>query len=341
MIRIDSSWSVLPHAPNIIAPRQSGLTSTPVVPRARCSIWVRHYSAPMRLAILVLAVSLWLAGCASSETGGREAQSSAPSQSQAPASPPAPDEPVPRDPGRLAERLTATTTALHDAIDRWRSEGNTRGPTPEEVTLYALHQQRMHLLLTTRAQLASRVIPQLPSRLARDLRTTIGARRGLARLTPPVPRSRFRTGPALPPGVLLDHYREAQRRFGVGWPVLAAVNFVESAFGRLRNESVAGAGGPMQFIPSTWDAYGMGGDVHDPHDAILGAANYLRASGAPDDYWRALYAYNPSTTYVAAVQGYVRQIRRDPRAYFAYHSWQVFVRTPAGVRRITGPPPLG
>jgi Transglycosylase SLT domain len=152
-----------------------------------------------------------------------------------------------------------------------------------------------------------------------------------------VPRSRFKTGSTLPPGVLLDYYREAQRRFRVGWPVLAAVHFIESAFGRLRNESVAGAQGPMQFIPSTWEAYGMGGDVHDPHDAILGAANYLHASGAPADYARALYAYNPSRAYVAAVLGYTRVIRRDRRAFFAYHSWQVFVRTPSGTQRITGP----
>jgi hypothetical protein len=291
----------------------------------------------MRLGILLLATSLLLAGCASSEPDRPQEQPTAPRQAEAPPAPPPPDEPIPRDPGRLAERLTATTTALHQAIDRWRKDGDPRGPTPPDVTLHALHQQRMHLQLTSRAQLARRVIPRLPVQLARDLRTTIGARRGLARLTPPVPRSRFKTGPALPAGVLLDHYREAQRRFGVGWPVLAAVNFVESAFGRLRNESVAGAGGPMQFIPSTWDAYGMGGDVRDPHDAILGAANYLHASGAPGDYARALYAYNPSPAYVSAVLGYVRQIRRDPRAYFAYHSWQVFVRTPSGVRRITGP----
>src|SRR3954466_5966784 len=35
MIRVDSSWSALPHWPNIIAPRQSGLTFTPVVPKLR------------------------------------------------------------------------------------------------------------------------------------------------------------------------------------------------------------------------------------------------------------------------------------------------------------------
>jgi membrane-bound lytic murein transglycosylase B len=93
----------------------------------------------------------------------------------------------------------------------------------------------------------------------------------------------------------------------------------------------------MQFIPSTWKAYGMGGDIDDPRDAIMGAANYLRASGAPADYARALYAYNPSWSYVDAVLRYARRIRRDRRAYFAYHSWQVFVRTPSVTRRLTGP----
>jgi hypothetical protein len=292
----------------------------------------------MRSSVLVLATALLLLGCASSDPDGPDERPSEPGRAQAPPPPPPPDEPIPRDPDRLADRLAATTASLYEAIDRWRTTGDRRGATPEGVSLQALHQQRIHLLLTSRAQLAPRVIARLPDRLARDLRTTIGARRGLARLTPPVPRRQFSTGPALPAGVLLDYYREAQRRFDVAWPVLAAVNFVESAFGRLRNESVAGAQGPMQFIPSTWDAYGMGGDVRDPHDAILGAANYLHASGAPRDYARALYAYNPSPAYVAAVLGYVRQIRRDPRAYFAYHSWQVFVRTPSGVRRITGPP---
>ena len=70
----------------------------------------------------------------------------------------------------------------------------------------------------------------------------------------------------------------------MAWHVLAAVNYVESRFGRLRNESVSGARGPMQFMPATWRAYGLGGDVRDPRDAIMGAANYLHASGAPRDY---------------------------------------------------------
>ncbi|MDQ3822327.1 MAG: lytic transglycosylase domain-containing protein, partial [Actinomycetota bacterium] len=165
---------------------------------------------------------------------------------------------------------------------------------------------------------------------------TILARRALSRLTRPTTR-RLRTGPALPAGVLLGYYRKAQRRFGVKWQMLAAVNFVESAFGRVRSTSTAGAQGPMQFLPSTWRAYGLGGDVHDPHDAILGAANYLRANGAPRRAWQALYRYNPSSLYVEAVLRYTRRITRDPNAYFAYYSWQVFQRTLTGDRRLTGP----
>jgi hypothetical protein len=290
----------------------------------------------VRVVLLVLA-SLLVAACASSDADDRAGRRQA-AQDTPPL--PRPNEPIPRDPGRLAAGLTTTTAALYEAIDRWEADGDTHGSTPEDVTLYALHQQRMHLLLTNRPMLAGKVIPRLSSPLARNLRTTVDARRGLAKLTPPVPARRFKTGPALPAGVLLDHYREAERRFRVAWPVLAAVNFVESAFGRVRNESVGGAQGPMQFIPSTWEAYGMGGNVRDPRDAIMGAANYLHASGAPRDYGRALYAYNPSRAYVAAVLGYAREMRRDPRAYFAYHSWQVFVRTPSGTRRVTGPAPL-
>ena len=161
--------------------------------------------------------------------------------------------------------------------------------------------------------------------------------RALRSLSRQRPLRVLRTGPPRPAGVLLRYYREGERRFRVGWHVLAAVNFVESAFGRMRNASTAGAQGPMQFMPATWRAYGMGGNVHEPRDAILGAANYLRASGAPRDYRRALYAYNRSSAYVDAVLRYARQIARDRRAYFAYYSWQVFVRTPSGDRRLTGP----
>ena len=183
------------------------------------------------------------------------------------------------------------------------------------------------------------MVARLPALLRDDARDIVRARRALVRLTPPttLPVSSFRTGPAEPAGRLLAHYREAQRRFGVPWNVLAAVNFVETGFGKVRSRSTAGAQGPMQFLPATWRAYGLGGDVHDPHDAILGAANYLRANGAPAHYRSALYHYNPSPVYVDAVLAYARVMARDRRAFYAFHVWQVFVRTPAGYRRLTDP----
>jgi membrane-bound lytic murein transglycosylase B len=279
--------------------------------------------APVALAALALA----LASCSDSSASGEQAGGAPP-----------PDAPVPREPAPLADALERASAGLDQAIDRWLADPAVRpGPTPEEVTLRALYQQRLYLFLGERPRLASRVLAGLPSSFAREARDILAARRALKRLTPPTRRRRFRTGSPLPAETLLRHYREAQRRFGVAWPVLAAINFVETAFNRIRSSSTAGAQGPMQFIPSTWRAYGMGGDVHDPHDAILGAANYLRASGAPRDYRRALYAYNPSLDYVNAVLRYVRRIRSDRRAYYAFHAWQLYVRTPSGLRRLTGP----
>jgi membrane-bound lytic murein transglycosylase B len=82
----------------------------------------------------------------------------------------------------------------------------------------------------------------------------------------------------------------------------------------------------MQFLPATWRAYGLGGDVHDPHDAILGAANYLAANGARHDERAALYHYDPSTLYVDAISRYANEMARNPNAFYAYYCWRVYVR---------------
>jgi hypothetical protein len=249
--------------------------------------------------------------------------------------PPLPAAPLPERPAAVAQALGHTTAALHDSIEAWQAGPNRMGPTPRDVTLWALYQQRLFLVLTYDAELGRRARPLLSA----QARTTLDARRRLVALTPPtrLPLSAFRTGPPLPARTLLRLYREAERRFGVDWEVLAAVNFVETGFNRLLARSSAGAQGPMQFIPATWHAYGLGGDVHDPRDAIMGAANYLRASGAARDLRGALWRYNHSARYVDAVAAFAAQMRRDERVFFAYHSWQVFVKTPSGPRRITGP----
>jgi membrane-bound lytic murein transglycosylase B len=246
---------------------------------------------------------------------------------------PPPGAPIPRDPAALATRLDTTTHDLAAAVDRWRASG--ARSAPKDVTLDALYQQRIVILLSEKPLLATAVLRQLSD--PRPLRSELLARRELGGLSTPRPLSAFRTGSAEPAQRLRGYYLAAQRRFGVGWQILAAVNYVESAFNKLRNASSAGAQGPMQFIPSTWRAYGLGGNVHDPHDAILGAANYLHANGAPRDDRRALFRYNPSWPYVDAVLRFASRIRSDPRAYYVFYSRQVFVRTPRGLVRLTGP----
>jgi transglycosylase-like protein with SLT domain len=253
---------------------------------------------------------------------------------------PQPDQPIPNDPAALADALAETTDLLHSAIDDWTDHGDpSKGQPPDDVVLLSMYQQRMYRELGRDQKLADETIPLLPKRLRGEARADAGAVADLVSLvTAPVKDvGSFRTGKAEPAGVLRSWFKEGERRFGVRWELLAAVMFIESKFGKVKATSSAGAQGPMQFIPSTWAGYGMGGDIHDPHDAILAAANYLHASGAPQYERRALYAYNHAWPYVDAVLAYANQMAGDERDYYAYYSWQVYVLTTNGVVRLTGP----
>ena len=211
-------------------------------------------------------------------------------------------------------------------------------PAPDEVVLQALYQQRICRTLAGDARLAGRTLRLVPDDIGVVARSVVTASARLHGLVRPVSKaSSFKTGPPKPAGLLLRYYRLAERRFGIRWQVLAALNYIESKFGRVRSTSYAGARGPMQFIPSTWAVYGMGGDIQDPQDAILGAANYLHRSGAPGNYRQALYAYNHSLQYVDVILLYARMMQRDIRNYFSLYNWQVFVLTTNGSVRITGP----
>ncbi len=117
------------------------------------------------------------------------------------------------------------------------------------------------------------------------------------------------------PAEYLRLFIAAGARYDVPWAVLAGIGKVECDDGQDPDPSCtkegavnyAGAGGPMQFLASTWAAYAVdaNGDGHadrwNPADAIFTAARYLHASGAPRELERAIYAYNHSSAYVALV----------------------------------------
>lgn len=191
--------------------------------------------------------------------------------------------------------------------------------------------QRVELRLSDAPALSKRVIRLLPPRLARDVADDVIAHRELVGLSKPRRPIVFRVGPALAAEKLRAYYEEAQQRTGIPWELLAAINFVETDFGRLREPSIHGALGPMQFMPSTWTLYGRG-DVHDPHAAILGAARLLRAAGGLTDEREALYHYNPSRAYIDAVERYARRIHRSERAFLQYYARPLVVRTATGYR---------
>lgn len=120
------------------------------------------------------------------------------------------------------------------------------------------------------------------------------------------------------PRSYLELYKKAGEKFGIPWNVLAGIGKEETNHGRSTlpgvhsGENYAHAGGPMQFIPGTWQAYAVDGnhdgkkDRYEPADAIFTAARYLKANGAPEKTWNAIWHYNHAAWYVEDVLRYAR-----------------------------------
>jgi hypothetical protein len=221
-------------------------------------------------------------------------------------------------PARLAGQLTAAETVLHE------------GAPPAAMARQALIVQLACLRIAAHPGWASVVTEKVAPARRAAAAADIAATRDLVMLTRPAPRlPRWRIVAAESPAALLADYRAAQAATGVGWPYLAAINFVETDFGRVAGPSSAGAQGPMQFMPATWAIYGHG-NIHRPRDAILAAARLLADRGAARSIGSALYAYNPSWRYVDAVLRYARRLRADPRALMGYYRRQVLYRLASG-----------
>jgi hypothetical protein len=120
------------------------------------------------------------------------------------------------------------------------------------------------------------------------------------------------------PPFLLPIYQACGTEYGIPWEVLASINKIESGFGTNLNVSSAGAVGWMQFLPSSWEAFGLDAngdgkkDPYNPVDAICAAAHYLKLAGGSDDLYQAIFAYNHADWYVQEVLLYARAYGRLP-----------------------------
>jgi hypothetical protein len=117
------------------------------------------------------------------------------------------------------------------------------------------------------------------------------------------------------PPFLLPIYQACGTQYNIPWQILASINRIETNFGRNLNVSSAGARGWMQFMPGTWEAYGVDAnrdgkrDPYNPVDAICAAARYLQASGFTKDVRQAIFAYNRA-------DWYVRDVLRGAEKYY-------------------------
>jgi murein DD-endopeptidase MepM/ murein hydrolase activator NlpD len=116
------------------------------------------------------------------------------------------------------------------------------------------------------------------------------------------------------PPFLLPIYQACGTEYGIPWEVLASINKIESDFGTNLGTSTAGAIGWMQFLPSSWQEYGLDAngdgrkDPYNPVDAICAAAHYLKVAGGSKDLYHAIFAYNHA-------DWYVQEVLSDARAY--------------------------
>jgi hypothetical protein len=193
---------------------------------------------------------------------------------------------------------TTTTTAITETTTVPAPEVRTQRSQPPTVVTHVHGRAPAAQALTkpgtntsTKAVSPSALTPPLPSTLGGSLSG--------------VP-SFFIDSFSIPP-FLLPIYQAAGAAYGIPWQVLAAINEVETDYGRDLNISSAGAEGWMQFLPTEWGQYGVDvnndgfKDPYNPADAIFAAARYLEQAGGDTDIRAAVFAYNHSQAYVKSV----------------------------------------
>lgn len=273
---------------------------------------------------------------------GCTASTAEPAETPAPQSPvaevpaalpePATEVPPPEPPAPTGAQPALAVDPVQLADDLVADEHTLRNPSAPEPELGAAarRQQAAYRAIGHHPEWDAVVRPRIPAELLDVYDRNIDARRQLTALTRPrdtLPA--WRIQPPAPLDELMGYYRETEAATGVGWNYLAAINLIETRFGSIVGDSIAGAQGPMQFMPSTFAAYGQG-DIYAPRDAIMSAGRYLAASGFAGNRDRAIYAYNHADQYVRAVNQYAAIMAADPAAIGSYYRWDVYYRTTLG-----------
>ena len=278
--------------------------------------------------LLMAAITFAIVACSESTRSSTASASTAPpsatstaTSAAATTTPPAQPR-LASDPAQLAGDLVADDQALRD-------------PASSEAVLVsaARRQQAAYRALARHPDWDAIARPLIPASLLDVYDRNVDARLQLdalvgSDLKDTVPA--WRIDPPAPADELLGYYRKAESATGVGWNYLAAINLVETRFGRVVGMSSAGAHGPMQFLPSTFAEYGDGGDILSPHDSIMAAGRYLAANDFADDHDQALFRYNNSDLYVRAVNDYAALLATDPAVFAGYYRWDVYYLTTEG-----------
>jgi hypothetical protein len=271
----------------------------------------RPLTAALLPSLAALAVLLQAGGAladATATVSATEAAASTPETTTVPAPPAA--EPTP---STTTTTSTSTTTTPTETTTVPAPEVRTQRPQPRTAVTHvhgSAHQEKGQPPAAPGASTNAKAVS--PSTLTPPLPSTLG---GSLSGVP----SFFIDSFSIPP-FLLPIYQAAGAAYGIPWQVLAAINEVETDYGRDLSVSSAGAEGWMQFLPGTWGQYGVDvnrsgfEDPYNPADAIFAAARYLQAAGGDTDIRAAVFAYNHSQSYVNSVLLRARLLGGTPPA---------------------------